>query len=106
MTPAITTTSALFSTAAFAILAAAGAGLLRRTRSPATAIVAIGFAMALTERLVALVQHLEISALMRAHAADTLYIVHHHALLQYTGLLGLGLAAVGLLWHSARISRR
>ena len=80
--------------------------LWRRTRSPATAIVALGFAIALIGRLVALVQHLEISAVMRAHAGDTFFIVHRYAFLRYAGLLGLGLAAVGLLWHSAQISRR
>lgn len=103
---AATTASALFSTVVFVILAAVGTVLWTRTRSLATGIVALGFAIALIDRLVALVQRLEISALMRAHAGDTFFIVHRSAFLQYTGLLGLSLAAVGLLWHSAQISRR
>ena len=44
--------------------------------------------------------------LLRGHPDDTLYIVQHHAFLLYVGLLGLWLAAVGLIWHSVQISRR
>jgi hypothetical protein len=90
----------------FVLLAAAGALLWTRTRSLATAMVAAGFAIALIDRLLALVQYLELSALMHAHAGDTLYIVRHYAFLQYAGVAGLGLAAVGLVWHSRHIPRR
>jgi hypothetical protein len=90
----------------FVLLAAAGAVLWTRNRSLATAMVATGFAVALIDRLVALVQYFELSALLRAHAGDTLYIVRHYAFLQYAGVAGLGLAAVGLVWHSRRIPRR
>jgi hypothetical protein len=100
------TACVLLSTVAYAVLTAAGAVLWKRTRSHATILVTIGFAMVLLDQVSALVEYLELSALLRGHPADTLFIVHHHAFLQYGRFLGLWLAAGGLIWHSVRISRR
>jgi hypothetical protein len=68
--------------------------------------VAIGFAMVLFDQIIALVQYYELSALLRSHPTDTLFIVSHQTFLRYAALLGLWLAAVGLLWHSVRIPGR
>jgi len=64
--------------------------------------VASGFAIALLDSAIMAVQQLEISASFRSHPTDTLFIVHHHDFVPYLGLLGLWVAAVGLMWHSAR----
>lgn len=98
--PSIVTLSSLASSAAYTALAIAGAVLWRRRGSIAGAAIAIGFALVLLEQVIQLVEYLEISALLRGHRADTLYIVHHHAFLRYAALLGLWLAAAGLVWHA------
>ena len=101
-----TAVSAVLSALAYAVLAAAGVVQWKRARSVATAMVAIGFAMVLLDQLVELVQYLQISALLRGHPADTLFVVHHHAFIQYISLLGLWFAAVGLMWRSLRFPGR
>ena len=104
----LTTTiaSALLATIAYAVITAASALLWKRTHAPAAVMVAIGFALVLVDQAVALVEYIELSALMRGHAADTLFIVHRPLILHYVGVLGLWIAAVGLVWHTAGISRR
>jgi len=64
--------------------------------------VASGFAMALIDRAIAAVQHLQVSARLSGHPNDTLFIIYHHDFAPYLGLLGLWLAAVGLMWYSSR----
>ncbi|HEV2271017.1 MAG TPA: hypothetical protein VGR92_16310 [Steroidobacteraceae bacterium] len=92
----------LASAAGYAALTVAGALLWRRRGSAAGAVIAIGFALALLDQVSRLVEYLELRALLRGHAADTLFIIHHHALLQCAALLGLWVAAAGLVWHAAR----
>jgi hypothetical protein len=101
----ITTGSALLSAVAYGVLTAGGAVQWKRARSVTAAMVAIGFGMVFIDQVVELVEYVQVSALLRDHAVDTLFVVHHHAFMQYISLLGLWLAAVGLMRHSLRISR-
>jgi hypothetical protein len=103
--PSAATALPILATAAQAILAVGGVLLWNRTRSFATAMVAIGFALVLIGRLTALVEQLEISVLLRSQPVDTLYLVSHHAFREYGSLFGLLLAGLGLLWHGVT-SRR
>jgi len=107
-TGVLTTTiaAALLATVAYAVITGAGAVLWKRTHSLAAAMVALGFALVLLDQIVALVEYLELRSLLRGHAADTLFIVHHHLFLHYVADLGLWIAAVGLAWHSARVPGR
>lgn len=104
----VTTTlvSALLATLAYAVATVAGAVLWKRSHSLAAAMVAIGFALVLLEQVIALVQYFELSRLMYGHTADTLFIVHHHPFLRYVAVLGLWIAAVGLVRHSLTVPRR
>ena len=86
--------------AAYAGFTTAGALLWKRTRSLATALVAIGFALVLVDQIISLVEYIELNALVSGHYTDTLFIVQHHAVEQYVALVGLLVAAAGLLWHS------
>ena len=103
----LTTTiaAALLATVAYALIAGAGAVLWKHAHSPAAALVAVGFALVLLDQIVALVEYIELRSLLRGHTADTLFIVHHHLFLHYVADLGLWVAAIGLAWHSARVSR-
>jgi hypothetical protein len=95
-----TTTLTLLSTAAYAALAVAGAVLWRRTRSLRTVMVAIGFALVLPDQVSKLVEYFEFTALLQGRSGDTFFLIHHHAVLHYVSILGLCVAAVGLLWHA------
>jgi hypothetical protein len=86
--------------AAYVSFTTAGALLWKRTRSLATALVAIGFALVLVDQIISLVEYIELTALVSGHSTDTLFIVQHHAVEQYVALVGLLVAAAGLLWHS------
>jgi hypothetical protein len=94
------TTLTLLSTVAYAVLTVAGAVLWRRTRSLQAALVAAGFALALPGQVSALVEYFEFIALVQGRAGDTFFLVHHHAFLHYVSILGLWVAAVGLVWHA------
>lgn len=96
------TLSSLVSSAAYAALAVAGVVLWRRRGSAAGAAIAIGFALVLVGQVSRLVEYREFGAILRGHSTDTLFIVQHHAYLQLAALLGLLLAAAGLLWHAVR----
>jgi hypothetical protein len=84
----------------YALFTIAGALLWRRTRSAATALVALGFALVLLDQVISVVKYLEVTALLRGDSTDTLFIVQHHAVEQYIALVGLLVAAAGLVWHS------
>ena len=91
----------LLSTVAYAVLTVAGAVLWKRSRSLQTALVAIGFALVLPDQVSALVEYFEFVALLQGRSSDTFFLIHHHALLHYISMLGLWVAAVGLVWHAA-----
>src|SRR5262249_13546190 len=94
----------------YSILTTAEVFLWRRWRSAATAMVALGFAaalFALTSGLFATYKtHAVLSELTSAPQAhqNTFYIVaHYHRFpLQALGVLGIGAAAGGRLWHVRR----
>src|SRR5579872_3567866 len=94
----------MLAVAAFALLTLAGAVLWRRTRTLATALIAIGFALVLAEQVSTLVGYLEFGAILNGHSGDTLFVIQHHGLLRYVSILGLCAAALGLMWHAARKS--
>lgn len=100
--PSFSIVSSLVQSVAYAALAVAGAVLWKRRGGVAWMAVAIGFALVLLDRAVQLVEYLEINASLRAHPADTLYIIHHHDFLRFAALLGLALAAAGLVCHAIR----
>jgi len=52
------------------------------------------------DQVISLVGHLELTALLRGHSTDTLFIVQHHAFERYIALVGLSVATAGLVWHS------
>lgn len=64
-------------------------------------LVAIGFALALPGQVSALVEYFEFTAVLHGRTSDTLFLVYHHAFLHYISILGLWVAAVGLVWHAA-----
>lgn len=91
-----------------AVLTVAGVLLWRRWRSVATALVALGFAMALlglasvlfaTYKTRAVLSELT-SAATPQH--DTGYIVAHYRGLLLVAVLGKWVAAAGALWHVRR----
>src|SRR5215472_3173350 len=90
----------LLSVVAYAFLATAGVALWKRHRSVATALVAIGFACALVDQVISVVEYLEVTAILRGHPTDTFFVIQHHSAEQYTALVCLVVAAAGLLWHS------
>jgi hypothetical protein len=97
----IPTALTLLSTVAYAVLTVAGAVLWKRTRSLQTALVAIGFALVLPDQVSALVEYFEFVALLHGRSSDTFFLIQHHAFLHYVSILGLWVAAVGLVWHAA-----
>jgi hypothetical protein len=99
-----TTTLTILSTIAYTALAVAGAVLWNRSRSLRTALVAVGFGLILPDQVSALIEYFQFNALLRGHAGDTFFLIHHHAFLRYVSILGLWVAAVGLVWHA--IGRR
>jgi hypothetical protein len=102
----ISTALSTVSTLAYLALTAAGLILWWRTRSAASALVAVGFAMVLADQLALVIQDYQFNAILRGHAGDTFFIIHHHLILRYVALIGLCLAAVGLVWHAARVAAR
>lgn len=100
----ISTTLNLLSTVAYAIFTVAGAVLWKRTRSLQTALVAIGFALVLPGQVSGLIAYFEFVALLRGHSGDTFYLIEHHVFLHYVSILGLWIAAVGMVWHAAEKS--
>jgi hypothetical protein len=94
------TTLTFLSTVAYAVLTVAGTVLWKRTRSLRTALVAIGFALVLPDQVSALVEYFEFNALLHGHPGDTFFLIRHHAFLHYVSILGLWVAAVGLVWHA------
>ena len=95
------TTLTLLSTVAFTLLTVAGVLLWRRTRTLQTALVAIGFALVLPRQVGTLIEYFEFMALLQGHGVDTYFLILHHASLYYVSILGLWIAAVGLVWHAA-----
>jgi hypothetical protein len=93
-------TLALLSSIAFAALTVAGAVLWKRTHAFRAALIAIGFALVLPDQLSALVESFEIKALMNGRSGDTLFLIQHHGFLHLIAMLGLWVAAVGLVWHA------
>jgi hypothetical protein len=85
---------------AYAVLTLAGVLLWRRARSFATAMVAIGFAIVLLDQVILLVSYSRMIASVRSHSGDTLYVIYHRANSLHVVLVGLSVAAVGLLWHA------
>ena len=96
----------VLSTIAYAVLTLAGFALWKRGRSVATALLTVGFAMILAVQLTLLIQDIQFRAILRGHSSDTLFIVHHHALLRYVELAGLWLAALGLVSYALGMSGR
>ena len=90
----------LISAVAYAILVAAGSLLWKRGRTHAAMLIAVGFALALLFEIASLVERWEFVARLRGNSNDTFFIVEHHAYWRYLALLGLCLAAVGLMWHA------
>lgn len=90
------------STIAYAALTVAAAILWWRRGAIGWAVIAIGFALVLLGQAGRLVEFFEVGALLRSHSGDTLFIVQHHAFLQFAALLGLWVAAAGLVWHAVR----
>lgn len=86
----------------YAILTAAGVLFWRRSHSLATAMVACGFAAALLGQLAGVFVSLEVDAVMQAHRDATFFVVQHHTVPRYVALVGLWIAAIGLLWHASR----
>ena len=91
----------------YAILTTAGVLLWRRSRSAATGMIALGFAVTFLSLASGLFAEYkthaflaEFSAVSPAHQ-DTYFIVsHYHRFPLLTlGLLGIWAAAVGTLWH-------
>jgi len=99
-----TTTLTILSTIAYTALAVAGTVLWNRSRSLRTALVAVGFAPVLPDQVSSLVEYFQFNALLRDRNGDTFFLIHHHAFLRYVSILGLWIAAVGLVWHA--IDRR
>jgi hypothetical protein len=95
--------SALAATA-YAVLTIAGLLLWKRSRSFSTVIVALGFAIILFDQLILLVSYVRMTAALRGHWGDTLFIIYHRANSLRIVLVGLWLAAVGLVWHALRDS--
>jgi hypothetical protein len=91
-----------------AVLMAGGILLWRRWRSTATALIALGFAVALLSLASGLFQtyrtHAVLLDMSRAPQfnQDTLFIVAHYHRLPLVGVLGLWVAAAGTLWHLMR----
>jgi hypothetical protein len=55
-----------------------------------------------------LVSACELSSLMRTHPDVTYFVAYHHSfglLMHYVGLLGLWVAAAGLIWHALALTR-
>lgn len=92
----------LASAIAYAALTVAGALLWWRRGAIGWAVIAIGFALVLLGQVGRLVEFFEVGALLHSHSGDTLFIVQHHALLQCAALLGLWVAAAGLVWYAVR----
>ncbi len=88
----------------YALMGVAGFLLWRRGHSVATAIVAVGFAVAFLSQVVGLLVQLETDAFVRAYRDDGTFVtVHAHAFPQfarYCGLVGFWVGALGLLLHS------
>jgi hypothetical protein len=88
-----------------AILTAAAVLLWRRRRSAATAMIALGFAATLLGLASSLFTTYETQAALldltsapQAHQ-DTFFIVAHYYPMLTLGLLGIWVAALGMLWH-------
>jgi hypothetical protein len=105
----VTTTAIAWSllvAVAYAVLTTAGVLLWKRARSVATFVVIIGFATLLIDQVLLLVGTLQMIATFHRHSGDTLFVISHRANSLHVMVLGLGFAAVGLLWHALQGSRR
>ena len=100
----ISPTLTLLSTVAYAVLTVAGALLWKRTRSLPTALVTIGFALVLPDQLIEQAEYFQFITLLHGRPPDTYFLVYHHAVLRCVSILGLWVAAVGLVWHASRKS--
>jgi len=93
---------------AYFVLAAGGVVLWTRHRSPASALVGIGFTLMLLREIAVLSDYLRFKALIRGStgAGDAFFLIHHHAAVQGFSLLGLCAAATGLLWYALGVNAR
>jgi len=91
-----------------AVLTAAGVLLWRRWRSPATAMIALGFAATLISVASGLFATYKTHAMLLELTStppvqhDTFFIVAHYHRFPLLGVLGLWTAAAGTLWHVRR----
>jgi hypothetical protein len=100
-------TQSLLAAVAYAILAVAGLVLWNRVRSVATALVAIGFAIILIDQIILSAGSVCMIASFRSQSSDnTLFVIYHRAHSPQVVLAGLWFAAVGLVWHAVRATRR
>jgi hypothetical protein len=86
-----------------AALAIGGVLLWMHLRSAASLLVAMGFAATFLGQFVDLVSAYELSSVMRTHPDVTYFVAYHRSfglLMHYVGLLGLWVAAAGLIWHA------
>jgi len=100
------TALSLLSALAYAVLTTAGVLLWKRARSFATAMLAIGFAIVLLDQIILLASYLRMVATLHSHSGDTLFVIYHRANSLHVVLVGLWIAAVGLVWHASHGSRR
>ena len=88
------------------LLAVGGLLLWRRHHTVATLLIGAGFTAVLLALVTSLFESIEYSSLSRAHPDASFIMPHAHVLTQaihWAGLVGLWTAAIGLLWHAARV---
>ena len=95
----------LTSVVPYALLTVAGFLLWRRSHSAASAVAALGFAVALLTQLVGFLVELETASFVRAYQDDgTFVMVHAHTfprIAHYVGLGGSWIGALGFVWYAA-----
>lgn len=89
----------------YVLLAVAGALLWTRRRTFATLLIALGFAATLVGQATAIYVSHDVGAAVRSHQEAAQVLARHHyvfsILTHYATLVGLWMAAVGMVWHAA-----
>ena len=86
----------------YAALAVAAAWLWARTRSLGSALLTVGFVLVLPERVARLADRWQFAVRPRGSSEGAYFLFHHHSALAQLAVVGLCVAAVGLLAHASR----
>jgi hypothetical protein len=90
---------------AYCALTVAGALLWKATKSPASALIALGFGTALVDQVILITNYIRTINHSPSQPGDTLFIVYHLANSFWVVAVGMSVAALGFVWHTAIVLR-